>query len=47
MTAEHGATNPVLTTINALKEQSNGFIKMADELNLGTVTVADSTEAFD
>jgi len=47
MTAEHGATNPVLTTINALKEQSNGFIEMADELNLGTVTVIDSTEAFD
>lgn len=47
MTANHGDTNPVLTTINALKEQSNGFIEMAEELNLGTVTVTDTTEAFD
>ncbi len=47
MMANHGDTNPVLTTINALKEQSNGFIEMAEELNLGTVTVTDTTEAFD
>ncbi len=47
MTDNHSDTNPVLTTINALKAQSNGFIEMAEELNLGTVTVTDSTEAFD
>lgn len=47
MLAEHSETNPVLTTINALKEQSNGFITMAEDLNLGSVTVADTTEAFD
>jgi putative iron-regulated protein len=47
MTANHSGTNPVLTTINALKEQSNGFVQMAEGLNLGSVTVTDTTEAFD
>ena len=47
MTANHSDTNPVLTTINALKEQSNGFIQMAQDLNLGTVSVVNETTAFD
>lgn len=47
MTDNHSDTNPVLTTINALKEQSNGFIQMAEDLNLGTVSVVNETTAFD
>jgi putative iron-regulated protein len=46
MTANHSDNNPVLTTINALKEQSNGFIQMAEDLNLGTVSVVNETTAF-
>ena len=47
MDAQRNAENPINTTIDALKAQSNGFISMAEELNLGTVNVADTTEAFD
>ncbi len=47
MDAQRNSANPINTTIDALKAQSNGFISMAEELNLGTVSVADTTEAFD
>ena len=47
MDAQRNAENPINTTIDALKAQSNGFISMAEELNLGTVSVTDTTEAFD
>ncbi|MEH6344001.1 MAG: imelysin family protein [Bermanella sp.] len=47
MDAQRNAGNPINTTIDALKAQSNGFISMAEELNLGAVSVADTTEAFD
>ena len=41
-------TNPVNTTIIALKAQSNGFIEMAEKLGLGDIAdaVNNSTEAF-
>ncbi len=46
MDAKRDNSNPINTTINALKAQSNGFISAAEELGLGTVAVADTTEAF-
>ncbi|OUS39251.1 hypothetical protein A9R00_09980, partial [Oleispira antarctica] len=47
MDAQRNAENPINTTIDALKAQSNGLISMAEDLNLGTVSVTDTTEAFD
>lgn len=49
MDANRNDTNPVNTTINALKAQSNGFIEMAEKLGLGDIAdaVNGSTEAFD
>jgi len=48
MDANRNDTNPVNTTINGLKAQSNGFIEMAEKLGLGDIsdTVNGSTEAF-
>ncbi len=47
MDAQRNDANPINKTIDALKAQSNGFISAAEDLGLGTVEVASSTEAFD